>query len=506
LSNPSSDNITITVTLIFTGDIFTDLNEDYELSGGDSATVSFLAGETEPVEDVIFRAVDDNLIEGDRVLIVSVATIDSGELNDSADTAEITIIDNDLAPTITIDDNVVVEGDDVEIPIYLLTPAVDRVELEISFMDIDTDGDFDTTPQTVVFEAGSIVPSTPLIVTTIDDNIEEPNEDFGIMISNVIAGTVNNDLGYDSAIVTIQNDDVEQTLDCVSSISRPSNGQINVSTELSSMIWVGATSATGYQITVGTTSGGSDVVFDTALNTSYVFADSLEPGTTYYVNIIPFNDTTTAEGCVEFTFTTEELPEGLPDCATNIEPEPAEIDVELSPYISWDSVENAEGYFLSVGTSVGGTDVIDNVDVRDNTSYLILDELESETVYYISVYPYNSAGTNNECGSQFFVTEIVIENETKYGLSPNGDGINEFWVIDNIESYPNNEVFIYNRWGSLVYHTFNYDNTFNVFKGEANQLTNIGAGILNSGTYFYEIKIDGAHDLTNLKGFLVLKR
>jgi hypothetical protein len=46
-------------------------------------------------------------------------------------------------------------------------------------------------------------------------------------------------------------------------------------------------------------------------------------------------------------------------------------------------------------------------------------------------------------------------------FSPNGDGINEKFVIDNIDDticYPDNTVEIYNRW-VLVYETKGYNNT-----------------------------------------------
>ena len=44
------------------------------------------------------------------------------------------------------------------------------------------------------------------------------------------------------------------------------------------------------------------------------------------------------------------------------------------------------------------------------------------------------------------------------GFSPNGDGMNDRFVIKGIENYPNNQVYIYNRWGVEVYKTKGYTN------------------------------------------------
>jgi gliding motility-associated-like protein len=43
-------------------------------------------------------------------------------------------------------------------------------------------------------------------------------------------------------------------------------------------------------------------------------------------------------------------------------------------------------------------------------------------------------------------------------FSPNGDGLNETWYIDDIEEYPNADVTVFNRWGSVVYQTQQYQN------------------------------------------------
>jgi gliding motility-associated-like protein len=37
-------------------------------------------------------------------------------------------------------------------------------------------------------------------------------------------------------------------------------------------------------------------------------------------------------------------------------------------------------------------------------------------------------------------------------FSPNGDGMNDQWEIRNIDKFPEAEVFVYNRWGELIFH------------------------------------------------------
>jgi gliding motility-associated-like protein len=46
-------------------------------------------------------------------------------------------------------------------------------------------------------------------------------------------------------------------------------------------------------------------------------------------------------------------------------------------------------------------------------------------------------------------------------LSPNGDGINDEFIIDKITDYPTNSLMIFNRWGNKVFAQAPYDNTWN---------------------------------------------
>lgn len=86
------------------------------------------------------------------------------------------------------------------------------------------------------------------------------------------------------------------------------------------------------------------------------------------------------------------------------------------------------------------------------------------------------------------------------------DGNNDFWNINGVEQFPNNTVIIFNRWGDMVFKLNGYDNASNVFRGEGNQMTGMGAGQLLEGTYFFRLELPEQHNLKATEGFLVLKR
>ncbi|HBW86499.1 MAG TPA: hypothetical protein DEF82_07120 [Crocinitomicaceae bacterium] len=68
-------------------------------------------------------------------------------------------------------------------------------------------------------------------------------------------------------------------------------------------------------------------------------------------------------------------------------------------------------------------------------------------------------------------------------ISPNGDGKNDKWIIQNIEQYPNIKVQVFNRWGNLVYQAQPYLNDWNGYYTEGGNVN----GPLPASTYFYLI-------------------
>ena len=69
------------------------------------------------------------------------------------------------------------------------------------------------------------------------------------------------------------------------------------------------------------------------------------------------------------------------------------------------------------------------------------------------------------------------------GFTPNDDGVNDLWIIDNIELFPDNFVRIFNRWGTLLYERRNY-HSGNAWDGRYE------GKALPVGTYYYTIELN----------------
>jgi len=68
------------------------------------------------------------------------------------------------------------------------------------------------------------------------------------------------------------------------------------------------------------------------------------------------------------------------------------------------------------------------------------------------------------------------------GFSPNNDGLNDVFTIKNIESFPDNNVLIYNRWGNQIFKKESYTN-------DEGWDGTFGEGLSPDGVYFYVVKV-----------------
>ena len=118
---------------------------------------------------------------------------------------------------------------------------------------------------------------------------------------------------------------------------------------------------------------------------------------------------------------------------------------------------------------------------------------KSETLYISNATP-NMEGwkyrviVDNAC---YVCSDQVISEESELiispffipnAFSPDGDGVNDTWVIDGLSRYASNKISIYSRWEEKVYEVNDYQNDWN---GVSN--TSSGMDRLPEGTYFYFI-------------------
>jgi gliding motility-associated-like protein len=84
-----------------------------------------------------------------------------------------------------------------------------------------------------------------------------------------------------------------------------------------------------------------------------------------------------------------------------------------------------------------------------------------------------------DCDSLFMIYDV---------FTPNGDGMNDLWIIDGLQEFPDSEVQIFNRWGSLVYESKPYLNDWDgrSKKGEP----------LPTATYYYILKLNDGSNQT----------
>ncbi|WP_452225364.1 DUF7933 domain-containing protein [Lacinutrix chionoecetis] len=106
------------------------------------------------------------------------------------------------------------------------------------------------------------------------------------------------------------------------------------------------------------------------------------------------------------------------------------------------------------------------------------------TASLVSVSQIDRDDTNNEDSAEVFVNNCLSISQ---GFSPNNDGNNDTFIINCIEDYPENQIMIFNRYGTLIFETANYKNDWNGFPNQGVPKSNT---LLPVGTYYYLLRIN----------------
>jgi gliding motility-associated-like protein len=100
------------------------------------------------------------------------------------------------------------------------------------------------------------------------------------------------------------------------------------------------------------------------------------------------------------------------------------------------------------------------------------------------VYTFGQGDHTATCSFDVVVAPPDIAIEIGKALTPNGDGIHDYWELVTIEKYKDNAVLVIDRWGNKIYEANSYDNERIAWDGHNQQGVKVP-----TGTYFYTVEV-----------------
>lgn len=213
----------------------------------------------------------------------------------------------------------------------------------------------------------------------------------------------------------------------------------------------------GFQLTAGTSydfsswiqgDGGSGWVVDYFVNSNQVSTGATQLGATYNVPgtgtlaIQPYVKITrtfvpTTSGVYYFAFRVNQpsfapnyvafddvelkvTPNVIPSCSTGLTATPNTTCGNFANQLSWNSATDATGYYVTIGTTSGGTDIANAVSVSSN-SYSFSGTINTQ--YFWKVVPFSGAGSATGCTEQSFTTVATGCYCASVPTSNDGSGI-----------------------------------------------------------------------------------
>lgn len=100
-----------------------------------------------------------------------------------------------------------------------------------------------------------------------------------------------------------------------------------------------------------------------------------------------------------------------PDCTSLASPVDGATNVPATAALTWAAAGgDPTGYRLNVGTTPGGTDILDNQDVGNVTTYDPVGDFPYNATVYVTITPYNANGDATNCTEESFSTQVCIPN------------------------------------------------------------------------------------------------
>jgi|GEM_PF-6649322 len=113
------------------------------------------------------------------------------------------------------------------------------------------------------------------------------------------------------------------------------------------------------------------------------------------------------------------------------------------------------------GNKAGGLSITySNIPSIDHKEFSFIPEAKVNEAERLVSHPYVSIAALSD------LTAVTAAAAGQYKLlannmiTPNGDGINDTWIVNNLNQFPNNELKIFDRSGRVVYSAHDYDNSW----------------------------------------------
>ena len=486
---------------------------DYTAVSGTTLTFNGTDGEVQKLD--IAPGVDSKL-EADETFIVSLSNLVGTTANVVITDQAVLTIKNDDAAAVTLADASGNEGGGA----ITITATLDNAVQGGFTVEVNTadgtatlaDSDYTAVAGKTLTFAGTAGETQTFTVTPTNDLVIEANETLIVSMSKLSTA-----LGVDitdGATVTIVNDDFNNapTDIAISATSIAENNALDaaIGTLATTDADAGNTHTYALVSGAGDTDNASFTVDGSTLkanNTSFNFEDK----TSYSVRI----ETNDGEGgtfakAFEITVTNvNETPFTL--SLTNATIEEADDAQEVGQFMSLDP-DNGDAFIYSLVAGDGDTDNAQFAISGNTLSSAGAIDFEDGATRSIRVQVADAGGLTFEQTFSITIEDVVAEPVREYTqnqpgadvknvFSPNGDGVNETWVIEDLLDNPFNQVKIFAQGGKLIYSKVNYSNDWaGTFKDNP----------VPDGTYYYEIVIYADAQSTTpartIKGFLTIIR
>ena len=192
-------------------------------------------------------------------------------------------------------------------------------------------------------------------------------------------------------------------------ISFPLNGAIDIAVN-ATITWPVVDGINGYVISLGTSPGGTDILSNhpTGQNNFYAAPLGFPDDTQIYISLslILFDGPPII--CAGSMFRTVDVT-SPPPCTLLTGPDNNASNVTIVTDISWAYAPTSTGYRLSIGTSPGGTDILNNLDVGNVLLYESTTDLPQFAEIYVRITPYNENGALAACTEESFFTGPAMD-------------------------------------------------------------------------------------------------